>query len=132
MQLVDVKTILPSIEDSRQQQEQEIIVQNLLSSITPFEVTSFFISNYNLMCPLFFHFINASWIISQELELGTDSAVVDRNIDSFIVDELSVMHYRKDFDEATGETSFKLVLLDFLEFPVESTSPSMKSPEVPI
>ena len=39
MQLVDVKTILPST--AKSQQEQEIIVQNLLSSITPLEVISF-------------------------------------------------------------------------------------------
>ena len=33
------------------------------------------------------------------------------------MDELSVFHYRKELNEGTGETSFKLVLLNFLELP---------------
>ena len=36
--------------------------------------------------------------------------------------ELPVLHYRKDMDETTGASSFKLVFLDYLEFPGDFSS----------
>ena len=48
----------------------------------------------------------------QGLELSTGS-VAKRNACTFIMDELSVFHYRKEVDDRTGNASFHLILLNF-------------------
>jgi hypothetical protein len=59
-----------------------------------------------------------TWITFKETELKiTDYSISFGDFGSMIMDELSILHYQQDFNETTGETSFKLVLLDFLELP---------------
>ena len=89
-----------------------------LGTLGPLEVINsmltllFTVSELILNCFLLFFFPQGSQICR--------GCKVKGHLSSFVMDELSALHYQMKFDETTGKVSLQLILFDFLEFSGDS------------
>ena len=49
------------------------------------------------------------------MEVKIAQQIVSGDCGSIIMDELSILHYQSDLNETTGQVSYKLALVDFLD-----------------